>query len=370
MPPYLYSTFHAFVVSILYLNTIKLFDKSNLYLFYKPDYKFYSVWLYMLFLIFFIGLRPIDKAFSDTVGYAIEYKKLQSSGMFYIDKNRTEWLWAYFEYYCSKVFDIHVFFLIVFFFYLIPILVGLKIIIGRYTSLALLFVLSSFSFFAYATNTIRSGVALSLVFMSLGFICGKKKKYILFLVINFLAYNIHHSSLLPICCSIISLFLNLKLKYFIYIWFTCVILSSFVGDSFQAYIMMNFGFDPRMKELAYATTDLSTFSRIGFRWDFLLYSFAPILLGWYIVIKKKKDDGIYSFLLKVYVLSNSFWVLVNRVQFSDRIAYLSWFIYPLVLSYPLLKIRFIENKQYKFLFYILGTQILFLLFMNVVYYGI
>lgn len=32
-----------------------------------------------------------------------------------------------------------------------------------------------------------------------------------------------------------------------------------------------------------------------------------------------------------------FWVLVIRANFSDRFAYLSWFMYALVMMYPLLE---------------------------------
>ena len=47
------------------------------------------------------------------------------------------------------------------------------------------------------------------------------------------------------------------------------------------------GFDDRLN--SYITSDEydDQFSDVGFRWDFLLYSVMPIILGWYVVIKKK-----------------------------------------------------------------------------------
>jgi uncharacterized membrane protein YobD (UPF0266 family) len=72
-----------------------------------------------------------------------------------------------------------------------------------------------------------------------------------------------------------------------------------------------------------------------FRWDFLLYSSMPIILGWYTIFKRQMFDKTYLILLGTYIYANAFWVLAIRALFSNRIAYLSWFIYPIVLAYPL-----------------------------------
>ena len=55
----------------------------------------------------------------------------------------------------------------------------------------------------------------------------------------------------------------------------------------------------------------------------------------------------YSYLLNSYILCNSFWVMMIRASYSNRFAYLSWFLYPVVLAYPLLKFPVFEtnNKQ-------------------------
>lgn len=37
----------------------------------------------------------------------------------------------------------------------------------------------------------------------------------------------------------------------------------------------------------------------------------------------------------MYLLTNTFWILIIRANFSDRFAYLSWFIYSVILLYPL-----------------------------------
>ena len=84
-----------------------------------------------------------------------------------------------------------------------------------------------------------------------------------------------------------------------------------------------------------------------FRWDFLLYSFMPILLGWYAIFKRKVYDKTYLMLLGTYIYANAFWVLAIRAIFSNRIANLSWFLYPIVLAYPLLNLPVFKNSHSK-----------------------
>jgi hypothetical protein len=77
--------------------------------------------------------------------------------------------------------------------------------------------------------------------------------------------------------------------------------------------------------------------KVGFRWDFVLYSLIPIAAGWYYIVKQKFDDHLYKSIYSAYILANSFWLLVIRAPFSDRFAYLSWFLMPLILAYPVIK---------------------------------
>ena len=43
--------------------------------------------------------------------------------------------------------------------------------------------------------------------------------------------------------------------------------------------------------------------------------------------------------------ANAFWIMVIRAEFSNRFAYLSWFLYPIVLAYPLLKLKIWPKTQ-------------------------
>jgi len=82
-----------------------------------------------------------------------------------------------------------------------------------------------------------------------------------------------------------------------------------------------------------------------FRWDFLLYSSMPIILGAYTLFIRKVYNNTYLILLGTYIYANAFWILVIRDIFSNRFAYLSWFLYPIVLAYPLFNLPVFEKNH-------------------------
>jgi hypothetical protein len=64
------------------------------------------------------------------------------------------------------------------------------------------------------------------------------------------------------------------------------------------------------------------------------------------IFKKKYNDLIYSQLFNMYLIANAFWILIIRANFSNRFAYLSWFMLPLIVMYPILKNEiFIKQHQ-------------------------
>jgi len=70
-------------------------------------------------------------------------------------------------------------------------------------------------------------------------------------------------------------------------------------------------------------------------------------LAAYTIFKRKLYDKTYLLILGTYMYANSFWVLAIRAMFSNRIAYLSWFIYPIVLAYPLLNFEVFKKNHSK-----------------------
>ena len=109
--------------------------------------------------------------------------------------------------------------------------------------------------------------------------------------------------------------------------------------------------------------------KTGFRIDFVIYSAMPILVGYWAVYKKKLQlSKIYTCLLNLYMVLNGTWMLCMYANFTNRIAYLSWFLYPIVLIYPYLN----ENwgpTRYKDFSKVMLAHLGFTLFMKFVYYA-
>jgi hypothetical protein len=76
---------------------------------------------------------------------------------------------------------------------------------------------------------------------------------------------------------------------------------------------------------------------------------------WYVTHYRKFKDQTFNILANTYLLSNAFWIMVIRSAFSNRFAYLSWFIYPLVIVYPLLRMNIWKDQDRK-------TAIIFFLY--------
>lgn len=73
-------------------------------------------------------------------------------------------------------------------------------------------------------------------------------------------------------------------------------------------------------------------------WKTVVGIFIMILYGYY--FEKMIKDSFYTKLLSLFILANIIWVVFMQTNFHYRIAYLSLFLYPLLILYPL---KFIDN---------------------------
>ena len=146
-------------------------------------------------------------------------------------------------------------------------------------------------------------------------------------------------------------------------------LSLVMGGFFESFFLgLGFGadkLDSYLGEFDQANEGVEI--NVGFRWDFLLYSATGIFAGWYYIIKKKFEDVLYQKIFLTYLISNGLWVLIIRANYSNRFAYLSWFILSLVLIYPLLKSEMVKN-QHVLIGKILLVYVGFTYLMNVILY--
>lgn len=334
----------------------------------------YPALILTLFLMVYMGLRPVSHVFGDTVNYAWGYKLANGLAFFKMDFEE-EWLWEFILLTCKQSgFTVNMWFLIVEIGYLGFVFLGLRKLLHENPWMAMLFFLSAFSTFTFGVNGIRNGLACSMVIFAFAIAANKGVgQLILAGIVMVLAFGIHRSTALPIIAFFAASYLIKSPKFAIVFWVASIGLSLVLGGFFTNFFM-GLGFDDRMT--SYATSmeqNKEQFSQTGFRWDFLLYSAMPVWLTWYIC--KKVDEGkamygetleeietgvpgagriadahsmrVFYILSTTYMLANSFWVMVNRAAFSNRFAYLSWFLYPVVIAYAVIRLHIWEDQDKK-----------------------
>ena len=338
--------------TILHTYVLKLHDRKNIV--------FINVMgiTLLIFLIFYLGMRPINDIFGDTVNYNKAYIRYSMGGSI---GDEADYYWHVFMRFMSQIVSIHVFLTICAFIYIYPLYKISKSLFGNYWYYAFIMFVVSFSFYTYAVNGVRNGAALSLFLWGLSY---KDKKPIMFVFFLF-ATMFHKTALLPILAYLGTGLYN-NPKVFFKAWLATIPLSLLMG-SLWIILFASLGFgDDRLS--GYLTLDAKegTLASTGFRWDFLFHSAFAVFAGWYFVIKRKFNDNFYLRLLNTYLICNGFWVLVIKANYSNRFAYLSWFMMGIVIIYPLLKQNFFKNQHIMIgrviLAYFMFTYLMYLVF--------
>ncbi len=299
-----------------------------------------------IFLTIFLGSRPIAREFGDTGTYAYWYN------MFYYNYQvdySAEWIWEYIAIFCIRMgFDTTGWFILIDFLYIGLMLASCWLLMRRNVWVAMLFCLVSLSCYSYGINGIRNGLACSIVMLAVALLTGHKINKIIAVLLMIVAFFIHHSTVLPSVCAIGAWFVIKEPKHALGFWVASIFLSLVIGNAVGDFFS-GLGFDEResyFRDVA-ELESADQFSSTGFRFDFLLYSAMPILMVWYVTVKRNFHDFTYNIIANTYILANAFWIMVIRANFSNRFAYLSWFLYPIVIAYPLLRMNLWDDQDRK-----------------------
>ena len=320
------------VFTLLHTRILELNNPKNL------RFINFSGYVLLVFLILYIGQRPISYKFGDTGNYYKAYVAYQNGAS--ISESVGDYGWHVFMKAAAQVMSIHSFFTIVAFIYIYPLYRISIAFFKEYWYYAFLMFVISFSFYTYGVNGIRNGAALSFFLWGLTY---RKNKVIMGILFLF-AILFHKTAFLPILAYIFTYFYN-NPKTFFKVWLACIPLSLFIGNVWiTLFTNLGFGGD---RLAGYLTTevDKGSFSSTGFRWDFLFHSAFAVFAGWYFIYKKQFQDKLYFQLLNTYLIANGFWILVIKANFSNRFAYLSWFMMAIIIIYPLLKQQFFKNQH-------------------------
>lgn len=365
IPGAAYGTIFYNTVLVLCLFTaFRLTSSSgNSLLYSKPSLPVPTIILTVI-IILFMGLRPNESYFGDTFSYTHTFNLMQNGYATPSARSGGEWLWARIMFaFATGSGDVHAFFLFTDLLYYGLMLLCCWRLFPNNTWLAMLFFIGSFSTYSYGVNGIRNGAACSIVLVAIAMAAGgtKPERYA-GLLLSLLAISIHRSTALPIAALWAAVFVIRHPKQAIYFWVAAIFLSLLLGNRVGNFFA-GLGFDDRMTSYFQGQNDaqdMAQFSRTGFRWDFLLYSAMPVLFTWYLTVKRNFTDRAFNIIAVTYILANAFWILVIRAAFSNRFAYLSWFMYPLVIVYPLLRFNIWPDQDRK-------TALILLLFYSFTY---
>lgn len=318
-------------------------------------------WCIALILALFIGFRPMSWYFVDMVNYNDYYYTLFYGKPYEFNWELTNYLFDnIFQGMASAMWDITVFFVIIALIYFLCSYKAMTKFFPKDSLLGFVVFLGAFSTFSYSTNGVKAGAAAALFLCALAY----RHKPLWCALFLFLTLGFHHSMVVPIAAFIACLFVKNPRIYFGF-WLVCLVLSAIHFSWFQE-LFASMADEGGAGYLKSAESDWG--GKSGFRIDFVLYSSVPIAIGYYAIFKKKLNSPDYNFLLNVYMLSNAVWMLCMYASFTNRIAYLSWLMYPVVLIYPFLRHRFM-SRQYKMVNYVVWFQLLFTICMNFIFNG-
>lgn len=289
-------------------------------------------WFLLFFVILYMGLRPVSGAYFGDMGtYNSVYKKAQLGEEIFVNK---DFIFNYFMLFCAKIMSSKMFFLLVDIIYIVPLFLFAKKYSPKYWYYIFLILMATMSFWTYGTNGLRNGIATSLFILALVFY----ERKILMYSIMALGFGFHNSLIIPIAAYFVAAQWK-NPQVYMWIWAGAIPLSLMFGNMWES-LFMSLGFeDDRVTGYLSGVDENESFRYTGFRWDFLFYSSFAVFAGYYFIFKKKIEDKFYIHLFGIYMIANAFWILVIRANFSNRFAYLSWFLMGAVIAYPMLKYK-------------------------------
>ena len=315
-----------------------------------------------LIMSIFIGFRPESWLFVDMMNYIKYYSTFYEDTNFIWDWNAENKIFDnIFALFGSLNLGIRSFFVLVSFIYFITAWIACKRLFPNDVMIAYVVFLGAFSTFSYGTNGIKAGAAASLFLMALSY----RENIIPCIFWALMSWGFHHSMVVPVTALILThIFKNNK--WYFRGWLFCLLMAILHVSYFQHLFA---GMADETGSSYLTTTGEDWAGKGGFRIDFILYGAMPILVGYYAVYKKKLHlSKMYSSLLQIYLFTNGIWLLCIYANFTNRIAYLSWLLYPVVLIYPFLNENW-GHRRYRTCAKVILFHLCFTIFMYMIYYN-
>lgn len=297
----------------------------------------------LLTVTFFIGLRnPYGSwvYFGDTYRYTIRYLTIQSNPDWVSNK---DFGFYYYMKLMAKMFDVQIFYLFTAFLYVFTVYFSFYKWFKKYAFFAVIMFVTSMSFWPFGINGMRNGLATSFFIFALAFY---ERKLIMYLIIA-ISISFHTTMALPALALLIVQFYN-NTKLYLKLWLGSVVISFAFGKSLMnnlnALLTSSIGqLDGRGD---FSGVDASSFATSSYRIDFIIYSGVIIYLGFYFIFKKDFKNDFYQKIFNLYIISNTIWLYFIYFPYTNRIAYLSWFLIPILVVYPIIFSSNLKNQSF------------------------
>lgn len=316
----------------------------------------------VVFLSLFLGFRPISgRYFGDTASYALDYER--QFGWFDPNNISGDWLFNYIMgWMAGQSLPIAYFFTTINALYFGLMYLACLKMFPRDSLFAFVIYLGAFSTFSYGVNGLRAGMAASIFLCALAW--WRNKAVVVALCIA--SFLTHHAMMLPICAMACVWFMP-----FPKLWMTGWVVALFVALLHITWFQDLFAMlSDDVGEGYLATENTGEWGGTlegRFRYDFVLYSAIPLWVAWRAMKRLRRPSPRYKAVFNCYTLCNTVWMLCMFANFTNRIAYLSWFLLPILLVYPYFRQEFI-SKQYKEVNTVAILHLGFTIFMWLVYY--
>lgn len=360
-----YHIVYLLIVTIITFFVCYKYNRKNANIVYPLNKKkTHGSLLIAIFMTIFIGFRPENIVFVDMVGYVGFYNTFYKGEIFTFDREAENLLFDnYLAWVGSMDLGTTFFFVSIATIYFICMYIACKKMFPRDTLAAYLVFLAAFSTFSYGTNGIKAGAAASIFLMALAYRDNLK----VCIPLAFVSWGFHHSMILPVVAFALTLVYKNSKIYFAG-WCLCLLIAIAHITFFQE-LFADILSDSGDSGASYLSESSEWGGKTGFRIDFVLYSVMPILVGYWAVYRKKLQlSKLYTCLLNLYMTLNGTWMLCMYANFTNRIAYLSWFLYPVVLIYPFLNEDW-GPMRYKTFSKVMLAHLSFTLFMRFIYYA-
>ena len=193
--------------------------------------------------------------------------------------------------------------------------------------------LNFFLTFNYITNTVRQGLAISIILVAVTTLIKNNNNKLLFYTSIIVAPFLHNTSIVLSLALLIIRFRKFNLRTLLILWSLFSLLyitnlnssllsplSSFVGD-IESYT---------------SSSIIESYGSGVNRLDFLIFSVFWIIYSCFLYSKTKNEQ--YKTLIRIYIAFNIYFLAFGFIAYSDRIAAYSWFLIPLLVLYPLFKL--------------------------------